>query len=61
MDDDRFAAALERIASALEAIGAAEIHRVQKDMVKLEAKTKNDGLARKWMEEHPCPRCGTKR
>jgi hypothetical protein len=61
MDDDRFAAALERIASALEAIGAAEIHRVQKDMVKLENKTKNQGLAQKWVDEHPCPQCATKK
>jgi enamine deaminase RidA (YjgF/YER057c/UK114 family) len=61
MDTDQLTAVLERIATALEAIGAAETHSVYKDMIKLEKKTKSEGLAQKWADEHPCPRCATKK
>jgi len=49
----------ERIANALEALAAAEIHRLHDDFVKQEtrSKGKNKGLAEKLMREHPCPLC----
>ncbi len=61
MDDKRYAAAMELIASGLGAIGAAEIHRAYKDMAKLQKKTKNDGMLEAFVKDHPCPLCGTKK
>lgn len=61
MDDKRYAAAMELIASGLGAIGAAEIHRAYKDMAKLHKKTKNDDILETFIKDHPCPLCGTKK
>jgi hypothetical protein len=61
MDDKRYAAAMELIASGLGAIGAAEIHRTYKDIEKLQKKTKNGGMLKAFMKDHPCPLCGTKK
>ena len=55
MDDKRYAAAMELIASGLGAIGAAEIHRAYKDMAKLQKKTKNDGMLEAFVKDHPVP------
>jgi hypothetical protein len=61
MDDKRYAAAMELIASGLGAIGAAEIHRAYKDIAKLQKKTKKDGMLEAFVKNHPCPLCGTKK
>lgn len=47
----------ERIANALEALAAAEIHRLHADFVKTANRSKNKGLAEEMIRKHPCPLC----
>jgi len=47
----------ERIADALDALAAAEIHRLHDDFVKMATGSKNDGLAQELARRHPCPMC----
>lgn len=47
----------ERIADALEALAAVEIHRLHDDFVKMATGSKNDGLAQELARRHPCPIC----
>jgi len=44
---------VERIAEALEALAAAEIHRMHDDFVKMATVSTNDGLAQELARRHP--------
>ena len=47
----------ERIANALEALAAAEIHRLHTDFLKTAHRSKNKGYGEEMMRKHPCPLC----
>ena len=57
MNESDLSGSLRRIADALEAIAAAQTHKMHDEFLRAAATGKNDQLGKELVRRHPCPVC----